>query len=324
MSDNKDLLLIIDYSGLGDRLCDIIGSYIIAKYLGYKLNIIFNPVNGSKQEWGINNIFDIRLFDFDNINVFNNENDINKNYYSYIKLNIQAISSSPYNIYNFIKNFKKNITLEEIINNYSNYANEIIKPSKKIKDNIPDNLNNTYGIHLRKTDKIGNVDNYNGSANTIDEFNIIIDTLFSDISNIILNENEPLFLLVSEDNNWKEYIKNELLIFAKKNNKLINFINVNYDNSNTYDNYNAVLDLFCLSKCKKIFQGVKHSTFSVSAAIIGNTEIINYSDKLVCYSNCLIHLYNPVIKVNNKKECNIDLINKIFIKDNPIIYNNII
>ena len=213
MSDNKDLLLIIDYSGLGDRLCDIIGSYIIAKYLGYKLNIIFNPVNGSKQEWGINNIFDIRLFDFDNINVFNNENDINKNNYNYIKLNIQAISSSPYNIYNFIKNFKKNITLEEIINNYSNYANEIIKPSKKIKDNIPDNLNNTYGIHLRKTDKIGNVDIYHGASSTIEEFDIINNSLLNDIYNIILTENEPSLLITSEDNNWKEYIKNELLIF---------------------------------------------------------------------------------------------------------------
>jgi hypothetical protein len=52
MSDNKDLLLITGYSGIGDRLCDIIGSYIIAKHLGYKLNVIFNPVNGIKHDWG--------------------------------------------------------------------------------------------------------------------------------------------------------------------------------------------------------------------------------------------------------------------------------
>ena len=59
MDDNKNLLQILSYNGLGDRLCDIIGSYIISKYLGLKLNIFFNPVIGIKHDWGINNIFDI-------------------------------------------------------------------------------------------------------------------------------------------------------------------------------------------------------------------------------------------------------------------------
>ncbi len=104
--------------------------------------------------------------------------------------------------------------------------------------------------------------------------------------------------------------------------KIINFINVNYDNSNTYDNYNAVLDFFCLSKCKKIFQGIKYSTFS--AAIIGNTEIINYTHKLECYNIWLMHIYNPVIKINNKKETNINLITQILINNEPNIYTNII
>ena len=139
---------------------------------------------------------------------------------------------------------------------------------------------------------------------------------------IILTDNEPLFLITSEDNEWKEYFKNKLLTFANNNNKIINFINVNYDNSNTYDNYNAVLDFFCLSKCKKIFQGIKYSTFS--AAIIGNTEIINYTHKLECYNIWLMHIYNPVIKINNKKETNINLITQILINNEPNIYTNII
>jgi hypothetical protein len=326
MSDNKDILLINGYSGIGDRICDIIGSYIIAKYLGYKLNIIFNPVNGSKQEWGINNIFDIRLFDFDNenIKVINNENDINCKYNYFIRLLQHGCSTSPYFIYKFLKKFNKNITFEEIIDNYNNYAKEIIKPSKIIEDNIPENLNNCYGIHLRKTDKIYNSNVYSGSSNTINEFNIICNALFDDIYNIILTEIEPLFLITSEDNEWKEYLKNKLLTFAKINNKIINFINVNYYNSNTYDNYNAILDFFCLSKCKKIFQGTKYSTFSISAAIIGNTEIINYAHKLECYNNWLMHIYNPVIKINNKKESNINFITQILINNEPNIYTNII
>lgn len=327
MADNKDILLINGYSGIGDRICDIVGPYIIAKYLGYKLNVLLNPVNGNKHEWGITNIYDIRLFDFDNdndnIKIFNNVNDTDKNYNYYIKLNIHAISSSPYSIYNFIKKFNDNITFEEIINNWNNYANEIFKPSKIIKDNIPENLNNTYGIHLRKTDHIRNYSIYNGSSTRPDEFNIIINSLFNDISNIILTEDNPSFLLASEDNEWKEYFKNKILTFAKDNNKLINFINLNYDYSNIYDNYNAVLDLFCLSKCKKIFQGVKNSTYSNSAAIIGNTEIINYSNLLVCYSNCLIQLFYPVIKINNERQFNINFINEILSSCDSAIISNI-
>lgn len=325
MSDNKDLVLIIGYySGLGDRLCDIIGSYIISKYLGYKLNVSFNPIIGTKHDWGINNIFDIRLFDFnnENIKIFNNEKYYKNDCKYYIKIGNASSSSSPYNIYKFIKKFNKNITFEEIIDNYNNYAREIIKPSKIIQDNIPENLNNCYGIHLRKTDQICSNDIYCGSSNTINEFNIICNALFDDIYNIILTEDNPSFLLTSEDNEWKEYFKNKLLTFANNNNKIINFINVNYDNSNTYDNYNAVLDLFCLSKCKKIFQGIKYSTFSISAAIIGNTEIINYTHKLECYNIWLMHIYNPVIKINNKKEYNIDLITQILINNHP--YTNII
>ena len=326
MCDNKDLLLVNGYSGIGDRICDIVGPYIIAKYLGYKLNVLLNPVNSCRHGWGITNIYDIRLFDFDNdnIKVFNNENDVNKTFNYYIKGNIHAISSSPYNIYNFIKKFNDNITFEEIINNWNNYANEIIKPSKIIQDNIPENLNNCYGIHLRKTDHIRDHSIYNGSSTRPDEFNIIINALFNDIYNIILSENNPSFLLASEDNEWKECFKNKLLTFAKDNNKLINFINLNYDNSNTYDNYNAILDFFCLSKCKKIFQGVKNSTYSNSAAIIGNTEIINYSNLLVCYPNCLIQLFYPIIKINNERQFNIDLINQILSSCNSTIISNII
>ena len=324
MDDNKNLLQILSYGGLGDRLCDIIGSYIISKYLGLKLNVLFNPVIGIKHDWGINNIFDIRLFDFNNIDIIinNNQNDYKNDCKNIIKIGNASSSSSPYNIYKFIKNFKKDISFEEIINIYCSYAREIIKPSKIIENNIPDNLNNSYGIHLRKTDKVNNKNHDMRHLSTIEEFTIMCNALFNDICKIILNESNPSFLITSDENSWKEYFKNELLIFAKNNNKTINFINVNYDNSNTYDNYNAILDLFCLSKCKKIFQDVKYSTFSIVASIIGNNEIINYSHLSEVHKYSLIHLYHPVININNNKNYNIDYINEILTACEPI-YSNI-
>jgi hypothetical protein len=322
--DNNNLIQILSYGGVGDRLCDIIGSYIISKYLGYKLNVLFNPVNGTKHDWGINDIFDIRLFDFntDNIKIINNQNDYKNDCKYYIKIGNASSSSSPYNLYKFINNFNKDITFEEIINNYCNYAKEIIKPSKIIEDNIPENLNNSYGIHLRKTDKVNNKIHDMRHLSTIEEFNIMSNALFNDVCNIILTEDNPSFLLTSDENSWKEYFKNQLLNFANDNNRTINFINVNYDNSNTYNNYNAILDLFCLSKCKKIFQDVKYSTFSIIASIIGNNQIINYSHLTEVHRYCLTHLYNPVVNINNSKTYNIDYINEILTACEPI-YSNI-
>ena len=37
-----------------------------------------------------------------------------------------------------------------------------------------------------------------------------------------------------------------------------------------------------------------------------------------------MHIYNPVIKINNKKETNINLITQILINNEPNIYTNII
>ena len=100
------------------------------------------------------------------------------------------------------------------------------------------------------------------------------------------------------------------------------FNNYNYDTYDTYDNYNAILDLFCLSKCKKIYQDVKYSTFSTIAAIIGNNELINYSYLLEDHKYCLIHLYHPIININNNKNYNIDYINEVLTACEPI-YSNI-
>ena len=62
---------------------------------------------------------------------------------------------------------------------------------------------------------------------------------------------------------------------------------------------NSVLDLFALSWCKEILQGVKYSTFSMSAAIIGNCKLRNYSH-LVNNIN-LVNAWNTVIEINGKK-----------------------
>jgi hypothetical protein len=315
-------------TGIGDRLTDITVLYIICKYLNYKVHIYFNQVTSNDVAWSNNSYFDLSLFDFPENNniIVKNNYDKPDNFNTYIKLPYSASTGCPYNVYKFLKQFIPNLTFEEIISKWGNYAKEIIKPSKIILDKIPDNIENAYGIHLRKTDKLSSesFNNYTDYryVSMTDEFSIIVNNLIKDIYDIILKEDEPSFLIVSEDNDWKEYITNIFKEYAQKNNKTINIININYDNPDNINNYSAVLDLFCLSKCKKIFQGVKTSNYSNIAAIIGNNKLMNYSHLLKLSNILYTNIYRPVININGKLEYDIDLIQTILLNI-PFIDSNI-
>jgi hypothetical protein len=102
--------------------------------------------------------------------------------------------------------------------------------------------------------------------------------------------------VVSEDPVWKLEIQNMISKFSID----IQFIKVSYTDN---QNYNSVLDLFALSYCKEILQGVKYSTFSMTAAVIGKCKLRNYAH-LVNGVN-LVHAWNSVIEINGKKASNL-------------------
>ena len=281
-------------NGLGDKLLDVIGFYVICKYLNYIPNIELNSII-REYDWGNNN-YDTRLFNFNDLIKINNSQCP-----YFINSPCPSSSLCPYKVYIFLKNILPEITFEEISSCYKIYSKEIIKPSEVIISKIPYNIENAYGIHLRKSDKVKNGDIRH--ENTIDEFQIITDKLLVNIKNIILNEDEPVFLVVSEDEKWKNEIKN---IINNTTNKKIQIIDIDYTNENNYDNYKSVLDMFCLSKCKNILQGVKYSTFSILASILGNCKLINYSHYLNNHNICLIHTWSSVIEINNIKNFDVN------------------
>jgi len=293
-TSNKNAYISLK-NGLGDKLLDVIGFYIICKYLNYTPNIQLNK-RTVEFKWGFNR-YDPRLFIFNDIILTNT---INKNDF-YINSPNPSSSLCPYKVYEFIKKFKPEITFEEISNKYTIYSKEIIKPSDIITLNIPIGIENAYGIHLRKTDKVYKIDGDSRHENLINEFDLITNKLLEDVNNICKNENNPTFLIVSEDDTWK----NNITQIVKKN-KNVKILDINYTNNTNYDNYNSVLDMFCLSKCKIILQGVKYSTFSMLASILGNGKLINYSKYLNNYDSCLIHSWNSVIKINDILNFDID------------------
>jgi hypothetical protein len=285
---------IVLYSGLGDKLLDLIGFFILCKYLNYKPNVTFD--GNLYKPWGNNN-YDMRLFNFNEITITNEKHNF------YVISHNCSGSISPYKLYEFIKHFFNEITFEQISNDFVEYSKKIIQPSEIILQKIPNNIEKAYGIHLRKTDKVNDYGDIR-HENLTNEFIIITDKLLEDVKNIIMDEEEPIFFIASEDNDWKLEIINRINNIS--NNKQIKILNVDYDNKDNYYNYNSVLDMFCLSKCKEILQGVKYSTFSTVASLLGNNKLRNYSKYTNTYDVCLVHSWNSAVEVNNNKNFDIE------------------
>jgi hypothetical protein len=299
MENNTVSIRLIN--GLGDKLLDLIGFFVLCKHLNYKSNVTF--CNNANFAWGNNN-YDTRLFNFNEITI----SDDKCNFY----LNSINPSSSlcPYKVYEFIKKFLYEITFEQISNDFVECSKKIIKPSEIILSKIPNNIEKAYGIHLRKSDKINNTCDIR-HENTINEFKIITNKLLDDVKNIIISEKNPIFLIVSEDNNWKFEIINIITNISNNNNKQIKILDIDYVTTTNYCNYNSVLDMFCLSKCKEILQGVKYSTFSILASLLGNNKLRNYSKYTNSYDDCLIHSWSSVVEINNNKNFDIEIHKKV-------------
>jgi len=293
------------HNGLGDKLLDLIGFSIICKYLNLNPHIFFYSdyhfIRG-------NNAYDLRLFNYNEITILDDENNDICNLY--LKSPNPSSSLCPYKVYEYIKSYLPEISFEEISNDFIIQAKKIIKPSDIILAKIPENIENAYGIHLRHSDKINNYGDIR-HENTLMEFETIINNLLRDVINIINTEDNPTFLIVSENNMWKTKIREIITNISNENNKKITFLDIDYSNNNDYYNYNSVLDMFCLSKCKEIIQGVKYSSFSIVAGLLGNNKLRNYAKYTNSYNICLIHSWSSAVEINNSKNFDIEFHKKI-------------
>jgi hypothetical protein len=301
-----DVYIELSWSGLGDRLLDVLGFYVICKCLDYNPKVIFN----NSQHWfvwGISN-YDLRLFEFNHIELIEN-----KSCEYYIHSPNPSSSLSPYKAFEFVSKKLPNMTFERFSDYYYEYAKEIIRPSSIILSKLPEGLENSYGIHLRKSDKITAYgrDLDLRHENTMNEFDVITQILLEDVKKIIISEDSPRFLIVSEDNGWKNEFQDKVNQIATENNRVVHMINIDYGIDDFYVNYNGILDMFCLSRCKEILQGVKYSTFSILASLLGNNKLRNYSEWLPTYDSCLIHSWNSAVEINGKKNFDIELHKKI-------------
>jgi hypothetical protein len=92
-------------NGLGDKLLDLIGFSVICKYLNYTPYVNFYKNNNFI--WG-NTIYDIRLFNFNEIIISNND-DQKKKFIEKYEL-VTTNKKHP-----LIEYFKSNITVKELL-----------------------------------------------------------------------------------------------------------------------------------------------------------------------------------------------------------------
>jgi len=282
-------ILFCPFNGLGDKFLDIIGACVLCDLLNKKLHINLNT-NNQNFVFGSGR-YDASLFNINNISISNN-NDVKYN--NILISENPSVSLSPIKIFNYLNNEKKmNISYETILHKFRENARNI-KPSVDIEKYIPKDIHNAYGIHLRATDKI--FTNKGDARHETEAYahNIIITNLLNDITNIIINEDKPMFFLASEDKQWKENIKTKIINIGNTCNKNIIFINYSEDSLSNIEGFHSVLDLFSLSRCKRIYQGIKYSTYSILASLIGNIELVNYANHINGYDMCIIHIWKPL------------------------------
>lgn len=245
-----DPIRISIINGLGDRLLDVIGGATIALHLN---------TTGFVFGWDTNctwECYDRSLMDFGNMPIHFVTPGV-----TYPDSMLSMIQGG-FHPYHMIKKFQ-HLNLVDLCHQYRLFA-EQVKPTQKVKVCIPSNICHCYGVHLRRSDRLTNED---GSPHM---------TSHNELAKIVASTKEYIsslpkgsyFYVCSENRDAKNEF--EKWIGAECNGLCLS---ANYQPGVS----EAITDFFCLSMCREVIQCIKYSTFSMMAAMIGNTTIINLS-----------------------------------------------
>ena len=253
-------------NGLGDQILDVIGAYVIAKIHKESLMIHWkeNPQNFS---FG-NAVYAKDLFEIEHIEHVVN---LNSKPEYLIVIPYPSASTAPCFIFEKYKDIIDINTIKELYSNVSN----IFKPCIEIHEHLSVEID--YGIHLRCSDKIIYDSNHKSGIDcNIDEYTSLMIKLKAYVHDII--QDNCSFYVCCEDDNVEIQFKNWLLDTANKKNKKIHIIHKTHIPSiSTKEGYDAVYDLFMLSKCKALISGTKYSTFGILACML------SYNKKYICF-----------------------------------------
>ena len=314
-------------NGIGDKLLDLAGVITLCDYTKKELLIVLNQYE-QNFVWG-NAIYKKELFKFDkNINVVEKIDDLNINIdigdkdknpdcrgndmfykdYKIIKVSAGGVLFSPIRIFNYLN---QKIEYKVIAEKYIENLNKI-SDSEILKDFYSPDLSECIGLHLRKSDKVVKRSHNNCSSEN-EFYGIIVKEMNKYLHDILLKNKGQKFYICSEDIEWKNvYIK-----YIQERGGII-VDTINKSKMPQIDGFNEVLDIFSLSKCKQIIQGVKSSNFSLVASLLGERKLINFiRDKKgrFSYNKLWSGCVNPEKNFNIEEIKNCDLTLKRYVSN---------
>jgi hypothetical protein len=281
------LILEGSSSGLGDRLLDMIAAKVIAYHLKLSLQVIWDDSNlqymdGLGGKHLIKRHYNYKEFmNLDSWNVCMKSQPQPHTHPNVHLLVLPTLGASGHVLYaKELLDIKQCfLSVDRLAQDYKNEAHKI-KPTDAVSKKIPTILTSCVGIHLRTSDKITSTSSSNGNTTGIDEYNTIMTRILGHIK----MSKESCFFICGEEIDVVSRLKDTILQI----NPLVTFAEPAYEPDGSP--INDYIDLFSLSKCKYVIQGIKHSTFSLIASIIGNHT-----------TNDLLHIVAPLLKLKGCK-----------------------
>ena len=154
----------------------------------------------------------------------------------------------------------------------TNLYSQVIKSTifnDRINVNIPENIERCVGIHCRLGDKYKKLKKgpLKPTVMTGEEFEYIEKRCMK-----LIEQSSDVYFFIACD---KPKYKNKLIEFIKQRNK----IPIVARENNTDAGAAIMTDMVCLSKCTKIIQWTKYSSYSVCASLLNDVPIVNVYNK---------------------------------------------
>ena len=157
-------------------------------------------------------------------------------------------------------------SLQDIVDTYRQVAASTT-PDPRLSADLPADIDHRVGIHIRLGDKL--VDFENDFDMSLPTWEAIQQDTHAHVEQCIA-AGEPLFVC-SDDLEYRDNLVQE--IAAKGGDVVV--ANPSSEHKHL-TGYEATVDFFALSRCKRVVQMTKYSTFSMAAALVGKKPLVNF------------------------------------------------
>ena len=276
------------YTGFGDIVLDLIGT---TTWIAFDPSLhIFFVLNNNRKP--ANRVYDMSLFKYEDKKL-----NLMDSHMGGLKPNsgVKTLRGAPgCSIHPWNLSKLTGVPVVRVCDEFKKNAHRL-KACGLIVNAMPQDLQDTIGIHLRKSDKIGERDPHHGT--TLEEFHDIVYMMKEYVSEEILAGNKSFFIC-SEDQVWRREFENWI---EETGGQILH--THESDALRGKRGWGPILDFFCLSKCKKIIQGIGYSTFSMAASLIGGgVPLVNLHMKAVEKPEFYLNWWAPLLNLQMADE----------------------